>query len=254
MEDVPFADVVLRALDHAGELRLRKARRELGLQRQGGEVGTGTAGQKVDHPVAGILRLCVGGFDAVGVGEVRAGDDLELLLKVVEHDDLVEQHQVDIAEVAVVQLVLAQARLGVFDVVVSEVSDKAAGERRHARHGGAGVAGMHVADGVAGMLDVPLDGAHRFALCALADAEQAVCAGQLHGWVAAKERIAPPGAPLLGAFEQKAVAAYRAQRAQRLHRREPVRQQLLAYGHAAIRSGLRISLHRLERWEHRAPP
>ena len=245
---------MLCALDHAGELCLRKAWRELGLQRQGGEVGSGATGQQVDHPIAGTLRLCISGFDAVRVGKVDAGDDLELLLKVVEHDDLVEQHQVDIAEVAIGQLALAQARFGVLDVVVSEVSDKAAGKRRHARHGGAGVAGKHIADGVAGMLDVPLIGAHKFALCAFTNAKQAVCAGQLHGGVAAKERIAPPGAPLLGAFEQKAMAACRAQRAQRLHRRESARQQLLAYGHATICPGLRVSLHRLKRWEHWAPP
>ena len=137
--------------------------------------------------VAGILRLRIRGFDAIRVGKIDAGDDLELLLKVVEHDDLVEQHQVDVAEVAIGKLVLAQARLGVLDVVVCEVPDKAAGQRWHARHGGAGIAGEHAADGVAGVLNVLLGGARRFALGSFANAEQAVRAGQLHGRVATKE-------------------------------------------------------------------
>ena len=57
-------------------------------------------------------------------------DEENLLELIIEGDDLVEQHQIEVVETIAVFCIETERRLGVFDVVVGKVSDKTACEWR----------------------------------------------------------------------------------------------------------------------------
>ena len=177
----------------------------------------------------------------------------------VEHDHLVEQHEVDVAEVARLLEALcpslrAKRRLSVLDVVVGEIPHKPSRERRHAFYLGRFIACEHLANGRAGMRHLALLHNRTFAVVALANAQQPVLAGDLHGRAKTQKRVAALPPVLFGAFEQKAVAARRAHRAHDLDRREPVGDKLLRHGNAPVfpRFGARSDFSK--RRKHGTPP
>lgn len=160
------------------------------------------------------------------------GDEDDFLPVVVEGDHLVEQHQVHIPELLLVRRVQPQGRLGIPDVLISEIAHQAAGEGRQKRQAGAFVSGKNPPDGVAGCPRLLRR------LPAAAHPDPSVLAGQLQDRGVAQEGVAAPSLVPLRAFEHIAVAADGFQPAQHADRGMPVGVQLPADGdHPVIAGG-----------------
>lgn len=112
-------------LDHTGKFCLIVRRSELRLEVERLEDGTRPALQEGHHFLDLAPGPFVGGFKVIGPD---ACDEDELLLVRIKDDELVKEHEVDVLEIGILGAVKMQRRLGVLDIVVGEIADKAAGE------------------------------------------------------------------------------------------------------------------------------
>ena len=207
-----------------------KAGGQLLRQAQGPEVRPCAAGQQPEHLVQLLLRLLVGFLRSPGV---HPRDEDQLLPPVVEDDHLVEEHQINVAEVLTLAAQM-QRGLGILDIVVGEVPHQPAGEGRHVRQPGAAVSLENLPDGLSGVR-CPGHGLRPHAvLVHPADAQRAVLAGDLQRGGVAQEGIPAPAVVAGGALQQIAVTAGRPQRAHDLHRGEAIRQHLPADGNPPV--------------------
>lgn len=85
------------------------------------------------------LKLCLVVAD-LDVAERHVDDEHNLLPHMIEGDDLVKEHQIDILEVVLVLLAAADARLAVFEMIVRKIPHEPAGEGGEVVGAGASVA------------------------------------------------------------------------------------------------------------------
>lgn len=176
-------------LDYTGKFCLIVRRSELRLEVERLEDGTRPALQEGHHFLDLAPGPFVGGFKVIGPD---ACDEDELLLVRIKDDELVKEHEVDVLEIGILGAVKPQRRLGVLDIVVGEIADKAAGEGGKSRQFRTFAVCEDLADGDAWMRDL-LDGFVRHVIFfAASDAEASIEAGELERWVVAKEGVAAP--------------------------------------------------------------
>ena len=221
LEDVAFADVGLGRAHHVAVGRLVE---EFAGRRgeMAGLVGGHLAvGKQAFHLLEVAQGLAVAGFAFAQVG---IDDQQDLLLAVVENDDLVEEHEVDVLETFGIFGVQAQGGLGILQVVVAEVAHQPAGERRQAVDARQAVGVEQLAEIVARAGGVDLQGA---------GFQMAVHAGDAKCGLVAQEGVAAPFAALpRHAFQKEAVVRHVAQHAQHVDRRVGVAHDLARQGHA----------------------
>ena len=221
LEDVAFVDVALGCAHHVAVARLVEE-----LVGRRGEAAGLVGGhfavlEQSLHFVEIAQGLTVAGL---ALAQVGVDDEQDLLLVVVEDDDLVEEHEVDVLEAFGVFGVQAQGGFGILQVVVAEVAHQAAGEGRQAVHARQAVGVEQLADVVVGAAGVDLQGA---------GFQMAVHAGEPQLGLVAQEGVAAPFAALpCHAFEQKAVVRHVAKHAQHVDRRVGVAHDLARERHA----------------------
>ena len=148
-----------------------------------------------------LLQL-ISGFVVAGFNLVRprAGNQDNFLPQMIKSNHLVKQHQVDVLKCAVL-VGEVQRGFGIADVRVGEITDQAAGKRRHPLNFGAVVFVEQAADRRPGVGDLFGE------LRACTDAEFAALARQLCRGVEPEEGVPSPLPGVLGAFQHVAVAA-----------------------------------------------
>ena len=99
------------------------------MQPQGRDVGPFAAADEPLHLFQLQQRLLIMLVRSV---KPYVGNQEDSLLQMVEDDDLIEQKQVEIQYIFIVVSLQMQRRLGVLDIIVGDVSDKAAGKGRKA--------------------------------------------------------------------------------------------------------------------------
>ena len=216
LEDIALPDVVFGLLHHAAEGFPAEQGRDLAHQAAGRIRCLGAFREELPQRLQFHLRPVVSGF---ALGQPRVDDQDDLLAEVVEGDDLVEQHQVHVLETLRILGDPLRGGLGVADIVIGEIADQAAGERRKPRKARAAVFGKDPAQhrrGIAGFqADIP--GLH-----------DAVEAGDAHLRVVAEERVPSPGLQLFRRFQQETVGGDVFQFPHGLDRRADVREQFAA--------------------------
>ena len=226
LEDVAGADVFLCLLD-AGEVLLAGHVRFVSQCDFAGrlDVVAGRGGGRTEHLHQGVNAL-----DGVAIGVLRvlpvhtlAADHLDGHVPVVEDEDLVEEHEVDVRQVAVVGRAVRQV-LDEAHHVVGHVADGAAGEARQPRHVGQAELRQVAAELVQRVL-----GGQRALAAVLRDAHDAAAAlerGERRG--AQDGETADVFGPA-GTLQQEAVAVAR-NLLEREHRGQRVRHELTVDG------------------------
>ncbi len=176
------------------------------------------------HLIECHLCLLIGGL---GLGEVDACNQDDLLPEVVEGDDSVKEHQIHVPEILGVCGIQVQGLLGVLQVVVGEVPDKAACKRGQKIKAGALVLRQHLADVPAGIVRLKREGS---------DLHVSVPTGDLQCGIKTEERVPSPALLLVGGFEHVAVIRHVLHPSQHLQRGDCIREDLPADRNAPVLS------------------
>lgn len=236
LENVALADVVLGGLDHRAELLFGKERRDFAEEPSEGLLLFFAGFEKGDELLQLEPGLVVADLD---VAERHVDDEHDLLPHVVESDDLIEQHQIDVLEAVLVLLAAADARLAVFEIVVGEAAHKPAGEGGEVVEAGTFIAGQQLAQ-ILGRV-VRADGE-------AAGLQFAVDAGDLELWVKAEKGVASPAVVCLRGFEHIAVGGHIFKDAHRLDGSDEVGEDLAAQRQHVVLLRRGEVLHGFERW------
>ena len=141
LEDVAFPDVGLRFFNHRAVFVFVEHRRELACKAAGRLFLFDAVLDEFGQVLHVHFGLAVAGFR---IFQISVGDEDNFLGDVVEGDDFVEEHHVDVVEVFGIVLGGADRRLGVAEAFKGEVADQAAGEGRKGLELRAFVFGEHV--------------------------------------------------------------------------------------------------------------
>lgn len=170
-------------------------------------------------------RLVIAGLRVV---ERHIGDEHDLLAEVVEGDDLVKEHEVDVLERLGVLHADPDGGLAVAEVVVGEIADEAAGEGRQIVKTRAFVVGEDLAQEGRRVVGPDADAS---------GAELACGAGDLELRIEAEEGVAAPFFAFGDGFEHIAVRRHVFEDLHRLDGRADVRKDLAADRQHLILSG-----------------
>lgn len=230
LEDVALMDVMLGDLDLLAELLGGKARSKRLLQMKRRELVVSAAKQDA----LDLGKLFSGaGIRSLDVISPHARDEDDLLAVIVEADNLIEQHQVNVKEILMVQIGATQRGLCVLDVVVGEIAYQATGKRGETLHLRALVLSNNLTNRIARMLNLARLRADLGTFYVAPDGKLAVQARELKRRVEAQERVAAPTLIGLSAFQQKAVVACRTQRAQSFDSGNAIGKKLVLHRNAA---------------------
>ena len=130
-------------------------------------------------------------------------DEEKLLLQVIEDDDLVKKHEVEIVKAGIVFRPELQRRLGILDEVVRKVPDQAADEGRQPFQAGRPVGLYDLADQI--LRRIRPDRFFPFAR----KADDAVLAAQAQSRIVPDEGVTAPAVCIFHAFQQIAVLRQR---------------------------------------------
>ena len=228
LEYIALVDVVLRFLHHCAVLLLVEQLAKLRCKLSVGNISGLAVPDELFHFSKFLFSLCV---FAVDILRGNVGYQHYLLVDIIERDNLIEKHQVNVLEVLLVLCVEVQRRLAVLDVVVREVPHQPACERRKSLQLGAAVPGHQLPDVVC-RVGLPR-GFHRAAEHVLYG-EFTVDAGYLQLRVISKERVTSPFFLVLYALENVNVTAHCTKLFEHLYRRCEVREDLAAYRYNAV--------------------
>ena len=195
--------------------------------------------QRVSGPRVVILRVLA----------AHEGEQQDFLPQVVESDDLVEEHQIQVPEAFRIVCVQGQGRLRVLDIIVGPIPHETSREGRQGIQARAPVFRGDTADRLAGMTD-------RFrGRPSVPHGQDAVAAGQFQLRVVSQKGVPTPLLAVFHRLQEKRVAAGAFQPAQHFNGRYPVRIELTAHRHGPIplgREGLHFVQPRLD--SHDVPP
>ena len=137
LKDIALADVVLGGFDHRAELLFGEERCDFAEEPPRRFLLLFAGFEERDELLKLELCLVVADLD---VAERHVDDEHDLLPHMVEGDDLVKEHQIDILEAVLVLLAAADARLAVFEIIVRKIPHEPAGEGGEVVEAGASVA------------------------------------------------------------------------------------------------------------------
>ena len=137
----------------------------------------------------------------------------------VEGDNLVEEHQVNVLEIFGIVRVIFERRLAVANVVVGEIADQSAGKGRQIFKARAFIIRQNFANARAGIVRLE---------SLVVDFHDALRAGYAKFRVVAKEGVMPPFFVLGDGFENVAMRGNIFQNPQNLNRRANIRHKLAA--------------------------
>ena len=246
LENIAVTDICFRLLHHAAigvfvkegpEVRRPAAR----LVRAGRPVlhQLPHGPQRVSGPRVVILRVLA----------AHEGEQQDFLPQVVESDDLVEEHQIQVPEAFRIVCVQGQGRLRVLDIIVGPIPHETSREGRQGVQARAPVFRGDTADRLAGMTD-------RFrGRPSVPHGQDAVAAGQFQLRVVSQKGVPAPLLAVFHRLQEKRVAAGAFQPAQHFNGRYPVRVELTAHRHGPIPLGREV-LHfvQLRLDSHDVPP
>ena len=158
-------------------------------------------------------------------------DEEDLLAQIVESDDLVEEHEVDVLEPFRIDSVQVQGRFRVLDIVVGPVAHKAARKGGQVVQLGTLVIRRNLADHFTGMVDLHPHGR------TARDSHRAIHTGQFQLGVVAQEGVAAPLFAVFHRFQKEHVAADVLQFAQQFDGRDAVGIHFAAHGDGLIPLG-----------------
>ena len=180
LKNIALINMMARLFDHGAVGSLVKQRRHLAQQTTGAFPAFLTAAQKLCHPRKLQQRLIVVRFQVI---QCHIGNQDDLLAAVVKGNDLVKEHQIDILEGFRIHCRRAGLRLTVAEIIVGEVTHKAAGKGRQPRQTRAFIPCQYLAQHRRGVF-----GLHRH----IPRAQRTVHAGDLQLWVIAQKGIPAP--------------------------------------------------------------
>ncbi len=236
LKDVAFVNILLRGPHHVAVTVLVEQGTYIAKESAARFLFLFAVLQKVCQLLQFEFCLVVPGFRVI---ERHVADEDDLLAEVVECDDFVKQHEVDIFELFAVLHVHANLRFTVAEEVVGEVADEAAGEGRQVVEGRALVVGEDLPDVRRRVLRAHVD---------VPDLHVAAAAGDFQFRVEPEERVPAPLRPVLHGLEQIAVARDVLEFLHDFDGRAEVRQDLAAHRQDFVTALSGDVLHLVEGW------
>ena len=130
LENIAFTDVILALFDHLAIFFFIEQGFEIALELQRYVRCLLAFADEAFHALHFQESPIIIFFDRV---EADVDDEVNLLFQVIEDDDLVEQHEVEVVEAIVIDGVEFQRRFGVFDEIIGKVADQSACKGRQVR-------------------------------------------------------------------------------------------------------------------------
>ena len=188
--------MVLCFFHHTAELFFIEQGRDLAKQLAAGFVFLFAVTKKLHKLIELNNCFVVAGFRFI---QRHIYNEDDFLSEMIECDNFIKEHQVNILKCLGIFYITFDGRLAVGEIIIGEVSDKAACKGREIIETGTFIIGKNLAEIVRWVIRLNLE---------TADLHFSINASDLHFWVKSEESVTSPSFICLGGFQHIAMSGY----------------------------------------------